>query len=476
MSIARGWYIVIHDDKTQEAAQAWFTAHPGLIAGLELRLDLTEKETPLPPPPANLSVIVTDRGGRTDRARTARRNQVCRDWRGTLDVDPQTDAAAPTDLPWIYSCHRTPDTPVTVQSQIEEARRSGAVAAKIVMPEGDLAARRLALAQVPSDESFPVVCFNAGENSPIDRLVALDRRQSWGYARVPTDDPGIPGLPSIGAIVDRYRFHSCESQRALLAVIGDDVENHLAPGWHNRWLEGSGSPTRMIQFSTDQPDPFLEESDKLQLDALSVCDPYQEWARQVARPLDEDASRWNRWDTLIRQPDRSWVGTSSETIAVRKLLQQHLSGHGALVIVGKEEDSQMLAEELTRLGYPVSRISTSHEHGPASSELRQDGEAIEQAAALIDCDRSYRTGSRGTMRQELPWVQTRFHGELVIDMGHPLQSHPRWESLDRPAVTVVDRLHFFSEQMRLQCRWFHRGEVSPVETVRIAREALAELQ
>ncbi|HIG06664.1 MAG TPA: hypothetical protein EYQ08_13225 [Planctomycetes bacterium] len=476
MSIARGWYIVIHDDKTQEAAQAWFNAHPGLIGGIELRLDLTGVETPLPAPPANLSVIVTDRGGRTDHARTARRDQICREWRGTLDVDPQTDAAAPNDLPWIYSCHRTADTSVTVQSQIDEAQRSGAVAAKIVMPEGDLTARRQALAQAPSDGTYPVVCFSAGDQSPIDRLVALDRQQPWGYARVPADDPGIPGLPSIGAIVDRYRFRRCDSQRPLQAVIGVDVENHLAPGWHNRWLEGHRSPTRMIQFSTDQPDPFLEESDKLQLDALSVCAPYQQWARQVARPLDGDASRWSRWDTLIRQPDRSWVGTSCETIAVRKLLQQHLSRQGPLVIVGREEDSQMLAVELTRLGYPVSRICSGCEHRPESREHRQGAEAIDQAAALIHCDRSYRTGSRATIQPDSRWDLTRFDGELVIDMAHPLQGHPQWKTLESNAVTVVDALDFFSEQMRLQCRWLHRGEVTRGEAVRIAREALEELQ
>lgn len=476
MSIARGWYIVIHDDKTQEAAQAWFKAHPGLIGGIELRLDLAGVDTPLPAPPANLSVIVTDRGGRTDHARTARRDQICRDWRATLDVDPQTDAAAPTDLPWIYSCHRTADTSVTVQSQIEQAQRSGAVAAKIVMPEGDLAARRQALAQAASAGSYPVVCFSAGDQSPIDRLVALDRQQPWGYARVPTADPRIPGLPSIGAIVDRYRFRRCDSPRPLQAVIGADVENHLAPGWHNRWLEGSRSPTRMIQFSTDQPDPFLEESDILQLDALSVCAPYQQWARQVARPLDEDASRWDRWDTLIRLPDRSWVGTSSETVAVRKLLQQHLSRQGPLVIVGLEEDSQMLAVELTRLGYQVSRICTHREHQPGSSEYRQGTEAIDQAAALIHCDRSYRTGSKATIQPDSWSDLTRFDGELVIDMAHPLQGHQRWKTLESSAVTVVDALDFFSEQMRLQCRWLHRGEVTRGEAVRIAREALEELQ
>ena len=481
MSIARGWYIVIHDGKTLEAAQAWFTAHPGMIAGIELRLDLAGEESPLPAPPANLSVIVTDRGGRTNHARTTRRDQICREWRGTLDVDPQTDAAAPTDLPWIYSCHRTPDTPVSVQFQIEEAQRSGAVAAKIVMPEGDLAARRLALAQVAADGSYPVVCFNAGDQSPIDRLVALDCQQPWGYARVPADDPGIPGLPSIGAIVDRYRFRRCESQRPLQAVIGAEVQNHLAPGWHNRWLEENGSPARMIQFSTDQPDPFLDESDNLQLDALSVSDPYQAWARRVARPLDEDASRWNRWDTLIRQPDRSWVGTSCETIAVRRLLQQHFAGHVTVVIVGLEEDSQMLALELTRLGYQVSRICTRHGHGPGNSDSRQDTEAVEQAAVLIHCDRSYRTGSRGTKQPDSSWDLTRFHGELAIDMSHPLQSHQQWKTLESTAVTVVDSLHFFSEQMRLQCRWFHpgvvtAGEVTPVEALRIAREAFEELQ
>lgn len=476
MSIARGWYIVIHDDKTQEAAQAWFKAHPGLIGGIELRLDLIGVNAPLPAPPANLSVIVTDRGGRADLARTARRDQICRDWRGTLDVDRQTDAAAPADLPWIYSCHRTPDTAVTVQSQIEEAQRAGAVAAKIVMPEGDLVARRRALAQAAAYAPFPVVCFSAGDQSPIDRLVALDLQQPWGYARVPADDPGIPGLPSIGAIVDRYRFRKCDSQRPLQAVIGADVEQHLAPGWHNRWLDGNRSPTRMIQFSTDQPDSFLVESDNLQLDALSVCAPFHEWARQVARPFDEEASRWSRWDTLIRQTDRSWVGTSCETIAVRNLLQQHLSPQETVVIVGLEEDSQMLAVELTRLGYQVSRIGTGREQRPGSREQRQGFEAVDQAAALIHCDRFYRTGSRATIQPDSRWDLTRFHGELLIDMADPLQEHPQWKTLESSAVTVVDALHFFSEQMRLQCRWLHRGEVTPVEALRIAREAREELQ
>jgi hypothetical protein len=207
-----------------------------------------------------------------------------------------------------------------------------------------------------------------------------------------------------------------------------------------------------------------------------VCAPYQQWARQVARPFDEDASRWSRWDTLIRQTDRSWVGTSCETIAVRNLLQHHLSRQATVVIVGPEEDSQMLAVELTRLGYQVSRICSGREHRPGSREHRQGTEAIDQAAALIHCDRSYRTGSRATMQPDSRSDLTRFHGELMIDMAHPLQDHPQWKTLESSAVTVVDALDFFSEQMRLQCRWLHRGEVTPVEALRIAREAREELQ
>ncbi|MDE0959420.1 MAG: hypothetical protein OSB09_01420 [Planctomycetota bacterium] len=473
MSIGRGWYIVIHDEETLKAALAWFKDHPGLIAGIELRLDLASDAARLPAPPVNLSVIVTDRGSRGNLTRATRRDEICRRWGGVLDVDRQTDATAPADLSWIYSCHRSVDASISVDQQIEEARQSGAMAAKIVMPMGDLPARRLALANARSQGSFPVVCFCAGNESPVDRLVALDRQQPWGYARTSSDDLQIPGLPTIEAIVERYRFLSLQPQRPLLAVIGASVENHLAPGWHNRWLERHRSPTRMIPFSSERPEGFLEPSESLEFTALSVCAPFQKWARQVAQPLDEDAARWDHWDTLIRQPDRSWMGTSCATIAAMNLLAKTISPDDSVVILGANEDSVMLAQELTRSVSSVSILRTPRISAAGLTEWCDDSKAIERAQVLIAVDRS--TDTVTPWHQRTPWHQSGFKGRVVLETGNPVDRKDRLGTRVHQPPIIIDSLQFFAEQMRLQGQWFHRRDVSPEEALQITEEALKDL-
>ena len=214
MQLPVGWVVVITNKESWQSMERYQELVPG-IGGIELRLDLWPPDLSITPLPADLSVIVTDRGDLGDAVRSARRDEICRSLGAILDVDPLTDSPAPADLHWIYSCHRSqPMEQMPPEQQVQEARRLGASAAKIVFSSTDLDRGRSAIAFAQSSPDFPVISFTSGADSAEDRLTALDEGQRWNYLRPMEDDTdALSNVPSIDEIRRQYRIREGDSQR-----------------------------------------------------------------------------------------------------------------------------------------------------------------------------------------------------------------------------------------------------------------------
>ncbi len=425
--------------------EAILTDHANL-AGIELRLDLFDEGVGLPDLPDNLSVLVTDRGNLADPARISRRDQICRQLKGILDIDRTTDAPAPSDLDWIYSSHRDASTVDSPQQQIEQARQLGAVAAKIVFPEGDLPARRRAQAVADHGGDFPVVSFCAGDQSRIDRLLVVDRQQLWGYATA-TDLLRSTGVPEISRIRADDRFQPASSQRPLLAIIGSDVGDSLSPGWHNRCLQQQGHETRLVSFSCNDPQPFLQLDDSIQFDGMAVTAPHKTWARSVAQPLDDLARSQPSWNTLIRTETDNWVGASTDAIALKQLLPPAQGSHIGALIVGAGGAGQVARQVLVELGYEVQMWGRQQQEST-------DIEVIESAHLLINA-----TGAARHSLAEVPWPLQRFQGGVLMEMGYKPPTTAFLSQLSTESMHVIDGIQFFTEQARHQARLLYGVEV-----------------
>jgi len=448
-ALPRGWLLVVDGAGSWQSIEALLTDHADL-AGVELRLDLCDGPDWLPTLPDNLSVLVTDRGNLDCPRRIARRDQICRQLQGILDIDLTTDAPPPDDLQWIYSSHRHAATGDSPQQQIDRARQLGAVAAKIVFPEGDLDARRSAVAFGDHSDDFPVVSFCAGNQSRVDRLLAVDRHQRWGYATA-TDLLRDTGVPEISRILHDDRFQPHCRNRPLLAIIGADVGASLSPGWHNRCLQQLQEETRLISFSCSDPQPFLQLDPAIQFDGMAVTAPHKLWARNVAQPLDELARRQPSWNTLIRTESNRWVGTSTDAIALQQLIPAARSENSTALIVGTGGAGQVAGQVVEELGYQVQMWGRNHHD---SSDI----EVIEAAQLLINA-----TGAARHSLAELPWPLERFRGGVLMEMGYHPPTTSFLEQLARPGMEVIDGIQFFTEQARHQARLLYGAHLDREE-------------
>ena len=425
---------------------------PG-IGGVELRLDLWRPDPSITALPGDLSVIVTDRGGLGDAIRSARRDEICRSLGAILDVDPLTDAPAPPDLDWIFSSHRTEQLEISPAQLVLQAQRRGASAAKIVFSSDDLEQSRAAIELAKGFPDFPVISFCSGAASVVDRLVALDDGQPWGYVR-PADDETdeVLNVPTIDDIRQRYRTCDRVAHRRWFAVLGADVRESPSPGWHNRLLDDSGSTDRLVQYSTLKPDLFLQTDPQLQFEGLVVTSPYKIWARQVAEPIDQQASWMPSWNTLIRYESGRWYGTSTDGIAAANLLEPIIRPGSVAVILGNGATAQVVAAAL-RGHMKVQMLALDPAQVPEQYRADDEDAAIAAADVLI-----HATDSARIPFDELCRDPSQFSGQVLMELGYRRCRSGFLQQLN--ARHKIDGWDFFSEQARCQAKLLHRIDVS----------------
>ncbi|MGE4620406.1 MAG: hypothetical protein AAEJ04_11425 [Planctomycetota bacterium] len=198
--LPEGWVLVVDRQESLKKLQNQEFASLA-ISAIEIRIDLWQGPFPAPQELLGLSVLVTSRNCPKGSQKAQQRDDLCSKLEAVLDVDPQTDAPAPDQLPWIYSCHRSEKTQATAAQQIAEAQQLGAAAIKIVWPAGASSETSMnhkkALAVPAINPNFPIVSFCATHNAAKHRREALDRGQPWGYARIDPALADIPGLPTL---------------------------------------------------------------------------------------------------------------------------------------------------------------------------------------------------------------------------------------------------------------------------------------
>lgn len=198
-NLPTGWVVVV--DRQQVIDQIGQNLDKySQIGGIEIRLDLWQGAPPDTGQIKRLSVLFTDRNGAHAQKGGHDRDDLCREQHGILDVDPETDRPAPADLQWIFSNHRSESAASTPQQQVDQARKMGASAAKIVLPEANPTAARNALKLAEANPDFPVICFCAGEAGISNRIDALENGQLWGYVKLGKYPDQIPGLPTLESI------------------------------------------------------------------------------------------------------------------------------------------------------------------------------------------------------------------------------------------------------------------------------------
>ncbi len=439
---------------------------PG-IGGVEFRLDLWRPDPSITALSDDLSVIVTDRGGLGDAIRSARRDEFCRSLGAILDVDPLTDAPPPPDLDWIFSSHRTEQLEIPPEQLVMQAQRRGAAAAKIVFSSDDLAQSRAAIAVAKGFPDFPVISFCSGAASVVDRLVALDDGQPWGYVR-PADDETdvILNVPTIDDIRQRYRTCDRVSQRRWFAALGAEVQESPAPGWHNRLLDDSGCTDRLVQYSTLKPELFLQTDPQLQFEGLVVTSPYKIWARQVAEPIDQEASMMPSWNTLIRKDSGRWYGTSTDGIAAANLLEPISRPGSVAVILGNGATAQVVAAALSGR-MKVQILALDPAQVPEQYRAADEGATIAAADVLINA-----TDSAGNPFDQFSWDPSQFSGQVLMELGYRRYRSSFLQQLD--ARHKIDGWDFFSEQARCQAKLLHRIDVSREQSRELTRRCYRE--
>ena len=267
-----------------------------------------------------------------------------------VDVGP----APARDDRSIVSIHETSGDPDALWSNY-----SGEHLTKIVLETSDYYSIRRLLA-LDRRHAGKALCFAMGEAGAFSRILSVFEGAPWMYVSAETR-PTAPGQFTLNEAVHVYRLPRFSSNPAVLGILGDPVSHSRSPAFHNRRFAECNLPWVYVPLLCRDLHGLFDCAADFGMIGFSVTHPHKE---AILPFLDDVGSevRSLRACNTVRRHEGRWLGTNTDVIGVRAMLQDVPLQNARMVILGAGSSARTIASvvspnvrELTILGRTLER-------------------------------------------------------------------------------------------------------------------------
>jgi len=344
----------------------------------------------------------------------------------------------------------------------------------------------LSALDVLAERDRPTIALAMGEAGLLSRVLAPKFGGFLTFAALRPSAESAPGQPTIGELLNVYRFRAIGPGTRVYGVMGDPVSHSLSPRVHNAGFAEAGIdavylPLPTPAFGTDAEGSYasfkatllaLLHQPGLDFSGASVTLPHKENLVRLARAegwdLDDASDHTGAGNTVVVRDGRVRVlNTDVDALAhlIRRARrcgpgQQALAGTSGAVI-GAGGVARAAAYALAREGASVTVFNRSlaraealaHDlsaHAPGGIEARGLDEAAEFAGTIaVQCTSVGMTGAQaGTPVASLE--KWRAHGTVVLETVYRPRETPLLRMARDAGLPVIEGLEMFIEQASLQ--------------------------
>ena len=121
-----------------------------------------------------------------------------------------------------------------------------------------------------------------------------------------------------------------------LAVIGDPISHSRSPAIHNAALHALGIEGTYVarHVTTDDVNEVFAEIRRGDLDGINVTMPHKIAAAALCDELSDDARASDSVNTVVRRPDGTLVGHSTDVSGLRSIWKRKLPHDRAVLVLG----------------------------------------------------------------------------------------------------------------------------------------------
>lgn len=248
-----------------------------------------------------------------------------------LDVGP---APAP-DARSIVSIHAAAGDPNALWSAY-----SGDHITKIVLETDDYYSIRKLLA-LNRRQPGRALCFAMGEAGAFSRILSVFEGAPWMYVSAETR-PTAPGQFTLQELVHTYRLSRFSSKPAVFGILGNPVSHSRSPAFHNRRFAECGLPWVYVPLLCRDLRALFDCAADFGMIGFSVTHPHKEAILPLLDNVSPETRLLRSCNTVLRHKGR-WVGTNTDVLGVRAMLQEVPLQNARMVILGAGGSARTIA-------------------------------------------------------------------------------------------------------------------------------------
>lgn len=282
----------------------------------------------------------------------------------------------------ICSAHDYTGRPADLLRRLESMRGEGAAGIIKIAFTARTIRDNLELFDLLAARDRPMIALGMGEAGLLSRVLAPKFGAFLTFAALDPQSASAPGQPTLGDLLDRYRFRAIDTRTKVVGVIGWPVSHSRSPDLHNA---GFGA----IGFNAvDLPMPVapgweafkatlaeLIAYERLDLIGASVTIPHKEhlarFARENAWDIDEQTGRIGAANTIAHSPDGAWIVRNTDALAI------------AGCLTGAQGRGSLAGDSVAILGAGGAARAAAVACADLGAEVRIVNRTINRAQALI---------------------------------------------------------------------------------------------
>ena len=374
----------------------------------------------------------------------------------------------------IVSFHDFEKTPDDLPSIVMRMATSGADVVKVVCMANDQG-DNLKLLSLLEKPYIPTIALAMGERGVPSRVLAGKLGGFLTFTSLGADRGSAPGQPTVGDLLDLYRYRSLSPETAVYGVIANPVAHSASPTIMNRAFAALDIDAVYLPFLVDDVASFVRDFQKLDVRGYSVTVPHKQGVMDVVDDIEPLAAKVGAVNTLVRRADR-WYGANTDLQAAVSSIERACAEVGAALsdaralVLGAGGAARAVACGLVDSGASVTIANRTFEKAQAlAAEVGADCVRLSEAST-VECDIVANTTSVGMHPHvdATPIGASAFHeGQVVFDAVY----NPAETRLIREAAAagarVVTGIDMFIEQAAAQFALW-TGREAPRETMRRA--------
>lgn len=339
----------------------------------------------------------------------------------------------------------------------------------------------------------PMIALCMGTDGLLSRVLAKKFGAFGTFAALRSGLESAPGQPTIGDVVDLYRWKRIDAKTAVYGVIGDPVAHSLSPHVHNAAFETHGINAVYLPLRVDAGyEPFkafmVEVLARPWMDfaGLSVTIPHKENAfrflNESGRAMDDSARAVGAVNTIRIRPGGVVDGINTDLPGVLAAVEDTAfrpsdgwRGRRAAVL-GAGGVARAMVAALKSLGMDVTVFNRTREKGEKlAATLGCRAGAWEQRDAsksdlIVNCTSVGMAPNSG--ESPFPAASLGAHQQVFDTVYNPLQTILLNAAAGK-GCRVMDGLTFFAHQARLQFHHWTGNDGSFSANRECARHALS---